>query len=213
MKRLFVIAMATALISALGCGPNEEKVPPKASAEADDKDVPEEKAQPDEKAGAEPEVSPEPPTKADPLPESWSALAEALAAEDRPALKEGVEPARAAGGTGEVELPLPGGASGSGETHTRHGWKMPDGHGSAIGVVRWTDASWKDIKVDVGVGICPHRGKALVSDVSSSGTAVAFHGADAPADDPNWFIHINADANQAAKAGEALGYVWAVFTY
>lgn len=159
-----------------------------------------------------PETKPAPAPAPEPLPEQWAALGEALAAEDRPALAEGIEPALAASGEGELTLPLPG-AQGSGETHTRHGWTMPEGQGSAIGVVRWTDATWREVKIDVGVGICPHRGRRLVSDVSSSGTAVAHHAASAPADDPNWFIHVDADANQGDKAGETLSYAWAVFTY
>jgi hypothetical protein len=151
-------------------------------------------------------------TAPEPLPATWAALAEALPAADRPELAAGVEPRLAAQGKGELTLPLPG-AQGSGETHTRHPWSMPDGHGSGIGVVRWVDPSWREVKIDLGVGICPHRGKRLVSDVSSSGLAVAHHSATEPAGDPNWFLHVNADANLGDKAGETLEYEWAVFSY
>jgi len=175
-------------------------------------------ARPDQAAAPAPSPTPSPTTpQAAPPPESlnvkWAALVETLAPEDRPELPEGVQPDLVDSGMGELTLPLPGGATGSGETHTRHGWTMPDGKGSAIGVVRWTDSSWGQVKVDVGVGICPHRGKRLVSDVSTTGTAVAHHAATEPADDPNWFLHVNADANQEDKAGETLRYAWAVFTY
>ena len=201
MTRLYAIATATLLLGALACaacGTAEQS-----------EDRP---AEPEKQS--EPARQVEPVKKAEPelLPEQWAALVEALATEDRPELAEGVAPTPAASGKGELTLPLPG-AQGSGETHTRHGWKMPDGHGSAIGVTRWTDTSWKEVKIDVGVGICPHRGRRLVSDVSSSGTAVTSHVATEPADDPSWFIHVNADANLADKAGETLSYVWAVFTY
>jgi hypothetical protein len=208
MTRLHALTITTALLAALACaacGTAEQQR--------------EESGEPEKQAAAveqsEPAKADEPAPASAPkaLPEKWSALAEQLAVDDRPELAEGVAPTLAASGEGEVELPIPGGPTGSGETHTRHGWKMPDGHGSAVGVVRWTDESWKDIKVDLGIGICPHRGRRLVSDVASTGTAVAHHAATEPADDPNWFIHVNADANQVDKAGETLSYIWAVYTY
>jgi hypothetical protein len=212
MTRLFAITAVGALLICLifaACGTAD-----KPEGEIESRPAAEENVEPEKRAELklEPNVSPKPQAEAE-LPEQWTDLVEKLAPEHRPGLGEGVEPKLAASGRGEVELPIPGGATGSGETHTRHGWKMPDGHGGAIGVVRWADDSWKDVKIDIGVGICPHRGKRLVSDVSSTGTAVAHHAATAPADDPNWFIHVNADANQADKAGETLSYVWAMYSY
>jgi hypothetical protein len=206
MTRHLAIAAASALLTALAgtaCGTAEQ---PQGERAAPEKGIAEPEQQVTEPAR---EVAPAP----EPLPEKWDSLVEALAAEDRPNLAEGVLPELAASGKGELTLPLPGAPTGSGETHTRHGWQMPAGRGSAIGVARWTDTTWSEVKIDVGVGLCPHRGRRLVSDVSSSGTAVAHHAADAPADDPNWFLHVNADANQEDRAGETLSYVWAVFTY
>jgi hypothetical protein len=115
---------------------------------------------------------------------------------------------------GSLTLPLPG-LNGDEETHTRHPWKMPAGKGSALAVVRWRDGTWKDVKVDVGVGICPHRGKTLATATASGGLVVVRcdAAAGAPADDPNWFLHVNADANQGAKTGETLAYTYSIHAW
>jgi hypothetical protein len=115
---------------------------------------------------------------------------------------------------GSLTLPLPG-LDGDEETHTRHSWKMPAGKGSALAVVRWLDGTWKDVKVDVGVGICPHRGKTLATATASGGLAVVRYDAEAgaPADDPNWFLHVNADANQGVKTGETLAYTYSIHAW
>jgi hypothetical protein len=92
---------------------------------------------------------------------------------------------------------------------------MPEGRGSALAVVRWRDASWKDVKIDLGVGICPHRGRTLATASASGGAVAVRHDAPAgaPAEDPSWFLHVNADANRETKTGETLAYTYSIHAW
>jgi hypothetical protein len=92
---------------------------------------------------------------------------------------------------------------------------MPAGHGSAIAVVRWKDASFEDIRVDLGVGVCPHRGETLATGDSSNGDVVVHYQAEEgnPPRSSSWFVHINADANAEEKAGETLDYIYSIYAY
>lgn len=212
MSRLPATAVAAVLSSALlhlACGnsdrPNDEA--PRATQNETKSNPAIATAQP-----AKPDDSPVPAPIS--LPEEWPALKATLAEADRPRLAAGVQPAPVTRGVSELTLPLPG-IAGTGETHTRHPWTMPDGHANTISIVRWSDSTWRDVKIDVGVGICPHRGQRLASDVSNTGVALVHYAAPSgqAVTDHNWFLHVNADANLADKAGETLTYHWAVFTY
>ncbi|MFO8071937.1 MAG: hypothetical protein R6V85_08680 [Polyangia bacterium] len=112
-----------------------------------------------------------------------------------------------------LTLPLPG--EQRDETHNRHAWRMPQEHESAIAVIRWKDASFEDLRVDLGVGVCPHRGETLATGESSSGGVVVHYQAEerAPPRSSSWFVHVNADANADEKAGESLDYVYSIYTY
>lgn len=114
-------------------------------------------------------------------------------------------------GEGDLRLPAQG-ETASGETHTRHPFKLPPSATGVVAEVRWNDTSWKDVIIAVGTGICPHRGKKLAEAVSSNGRAEIRY--EDPGLDPNseesWFLHVNADAAAADKAGQTLHYAFAV---
>jgi len=116
--------------------------------------------------------------------------------------------------SGELTLPGPG-ATGDVETHTRHPWRMPAGKSSALAVLNWADTSWKDVRVDIGVGICPHRGRNMATAAASGGTVVVRYAPmdGEPATGHNWFLHVNADANLEAKAGETLKYTYSIHAF
>ncbi len=146
-------------------------------------------------------------------PESPPAAAPLAASSSGPDLPPGAVPL-AVDQPGTLTLPMPGLESAS-ETHTRHPWTMPEGKRNVMAVVHWQDNSWKDIKVDVGVGICPHRGKTLATATASGGMAAVLYNAegDSRAEDPNWFLHVNADANLADKTGETLAYTYSIHAW
>lgn len=129
-------------------------------------------------------------------------------------LPEGAQPALAISGQGSLILPVPG-TAGSNETHMRHGFAMAKGHTRSLAIVEWSDHTWSNVKVDLGTGVCPHRGQRLASETASGGRVVVrYDGTPAPAQSgESWFLHVNADDNQERHAGDTLEYVYAVLTY
>ncbi|MDJ0765454.1 MAG: hypothetical protein QNJ97_20910 [Myxococcota bacterium] len=144
------------------------------------------------------------------FPENWQQAIETLPLDQRPG-PVGKTPSSALNGQWKLKLPRPG-ANDDGETHTRHGFEMPSEHNNAVALVQWSDLSWKDVRFDIGLGICPHRGKQLATTSSSTGWAVV-HYAGEPVEGQSWFLHINADKNLQTKAGESFKYAFRVFTY
>jgi hypothetical protein len=81
--------------------------------------------------------------------------------------------------------------------------------------VKWADASWQEVEIAIGIGLCPHRGRKLESARSSSGLASLHQSvqADEALVEDKWFLHVNGDAGLTANPGQSLHYSYAVYSY
>jgi len=97
------------------------------------------------------------------------------------------------------------------DDHRRLTFPVPPGTRKLLATVTLEKADW-DMKFDLGLGECPHRGKSLSSVQGRGKLEIALDAADlegAPAEmdtSDKWFVHIGSAAEPAPPAGTSTAY-------
>ncbi len=101
-----------------------------------------------------------------------------------------------------------------GDDHVRHTFEIPKG----TKVLKASVAMDKDwpVKLDLGLGQCPHHGKSMAAAVGQSEVAVSVAaseiegGAETLDTSDRWFVHIGLAGEEAPAVGEVNAYQFAV---
>lgn len=101
-----------------------------------------------------------------------------------------------------------------GDDHVRHTFEIPEGTHTLKASVKM-DKDWP-IKLDIGLGQCPHHGKSMAAAVGQSRVEVAVSapelegGGETLDTSDRWFVHIGLTGEQAPAVGDVNAYEFTV---